>query len=308
MSLTSFVHRATTVLCIILHRPHRRLLDGVALVPFDRLSRMPRCQRSAVWSAHRNRLQCTFTQRFFDTEVRRIRALNRLPGQRDASPWVRQVHRHPVCSASSSTHTYAGSVQRCRSHVRADRADRAPLVYGNLQDLAWIERRAFGHLRPALRCVRRVESMSYKPFSRGLPLGRLAGVSRRIGLLGPPACCTTVSMKIPGREGTGKRQALNGSCFCDHRLPRTSTPGLSRVRGAVSRLHVVPCANGPTRPTCARVCAMISCGPGYACLPPSRGRGAQASRRRGSGCGTLRSPDGGDWGPGTDAARPAAGP
>jgi hypothetical protein len=127
MSLTSFVHRATTVLCMILHRPHRRLLDGVPLVPFDRLSRMPRCQRSAVWSAHRNRLQCTFTQRFVATEVSRIHALNRLPGQRDASPWVRQVHRHPVCSASSSTHTYAGSVQRCRSHVRADRADRARL-------------------------------------------------------------------------------------------------------------------------------------------------------------------------------------
>ena len=66
-------------------------------------------------------------------------------------------------------------------------------------------------------------------------------------------CCTTFRMKVPEGEVTGKRQALNGSRSCDHRPPRTSTPGLSRVRGAVSRLHVVQSANGPIRPTRARV-------------------------------------------------------
>jgi hypothetical protein len=52
MSLTSFAQNATTVLRVILHRPYRRLLDGVPLV-------LPMCFRARrAPSATRRTLGC----------------------------------------------------------------------------------------------------------------------------------------------------------------------------------------------------------------------------------------------------------
>jgi hypothetical protein len=46
MSLTSFAQSAPTAVRVILHRPYRRLLDGVPFLPCDVLARTPRTPRT----------------------------------------------------------------------------------------------------------------------------------------------------------------------------------------------------------------------------------------------------------------------